>query len=108
MGRLKGTILKPRLIPAQRLSAFTRYVKRSLEERGVPERNQPTNDDLIDVLVARLADWLDWKRVDEFIDTEVRKRGSWAFHEKRPESNRKSEEQEHKHKRKPKHNRAAS
>jgi hypothetical protein len=105
MGRLKGTMLKPRVIPGQRLSVYTRYVKRSLEERGVPERNQPTNDDLIDVLVARLADWLDWKRIDEFIDGEVRKRGSWAFHEERREPNRKSK---HKHKRKPKHNRAAS
>jgi hypothetical protein len=105
MGRLKGTILKARTIPAPRLSVFTRYVKRTLEERGVPERNQPTNDDLIDVLVARLADWLDWKRIDEFIDGEVRKRGSWAFNEKRNDPTPKSK---HKHKRKPKPNRAAS
>jgi hypothetical protein len=103
MGRLKGTILKPRLIPARWLSVYTRYVKRSLEERGVPERNQPTNDDLIDVLVARLADWLDWKRIDEFIDSEVRKRGSWAFRDERRKPARKSEP---KHKRK--HGRAAS
>ena len=103
MGRLKGAIHKPRLIPAQQLSVYTRYVKRLLEERGVPERNQPTNDDLIDVLVARLADWLDWKRIDEFIDGEVRKRGSWAFHEERREPDAKGKD-----KRKPKHNRAAS
>jgi hypothetical protein len=107
MGRPKGTILKPRLIPAPPLSVYTRYVKRLLEERGVPERNLPTNDDLIDMLVARLADWLDWKRIDEFIDSEVRKRGSWAFHEERREPNRESK-LELKHKRKPKHNRSAS
>jgi hypothetical protein len=105
MGRLKGTILKPRLIPAQRLSVYTRYVKRSLEERGVPERNQPANDDLIDVLVARLGDWLDWKRIDEFIDSEVRKRGSWAFREERPEPEHKNKARP---KRKAKHGRAAS
>src|SRR5215475_5417683 len=103
MGRLKGTILKPRTIPAQRLSVYTRYVKRALEERGVPERNQPTNDDLLDVLVARLGEWLDWKRIDEFIDGEARKRGSWAFREEPREPAGKS-----KHKRKPKRSRAAS
>src|SRR4051812_18003831 len=95
MGRPKGTIRKPRLMPVEWLDVFTRYVKRALEERGVPERNQPRNDDLIDVLVERLGDWLDWKRIDEFIATEARKRGSWAFREERspPKSRPK-----HKHK----------
>lgn len=83
MGRPKGSIRKPRLIPAEWLSVYTHYVKRALEARGVPERNQPKNDDLIAELIARLSDWLDWKRVDEFIDSEVMKRGSWAYREKR-------------------------
>ena len=83
MGRLKGMIRKPRLIPAQWLSVYTRYVKRALEERGVPERNQPRNDDLIAILVQRLPDWIDWKRVDEFIDAEVRKRGTYAWRDPR-------------------------
>ena len=77
-------IRKPRLIPAQWLSVYTRYVKRALEERGVPERNQPKNDDLISILVERLHEWLDWKRIDEFIADEARKRGSYAFREKPP------------------------
>ena len=84
MGRPKGAILKPRLIPAEWLSVYTRYVKRALEARGVPERNQPKNDDLIALLAERLSEWLDWKRIDEFIDTEVRKRGTWAYREERP------------------------
>jgi hypothetical protein len=83
MGRPKGSIHKPRLVPAQWLSAYTRYVKRALEARGVPERNQPKNDYLIAELVARLPDWLDWKQIDKFIDAEARKRGTWAFREKR-------------------------
>jgi hypothetical protein len=82
MGRPKGSIRKPRLIPAEWLSVYTHYVKRALEARGVPERNQPKNDDLIAELITRLPEWLDWKRIDEFIDGEVRKRGSWAYHEK--------------------------
>jgi len=82
MGRLKGMIRKPRLIPAQWLSVYTRYVKRALEERGVPERNQPKNDDLISILVERLHEWLVWKRIDEFIADEARKRGTYAYHEK--------------------------
>ncbi len=103
MGRPKGTIRKPRLMPAEWLSVYTRYVKRALEERGVPERNQPRNDDLIDVLVARLSDWLDWKRIDEFIASEARRRGSWAFHEERREADCKP-----KRKPRPKRNRVAS
>jgi hypothetical protein len=83
MGRLKGSIRKPRLIPAEWLSVYTRYVKRALEARGVPERNQPKNDDLIAELASRLSEWLDWKRIDEFIDAEVRKRGTYAFRDKR-------------------------
>ncbi len=83
MGRLKGSIRKPRLIPAQWLSVYTRYVKRALEARGIPERNQPRNDDLIAELGRRMAEWLDWKRIDEYIDGEARKRGTWAFREKR-------------------------
>jgi hypothetical protein len=71
MGRPKGSIHKPRLVPAQWLSAYTRYVKRALEARGVPERNQPKNDDLIAELAARLPDWLDWKQIDKFIDAEA-------------------------------------
>ena len=39
-----------------------------------PERNQPSNDDLIAVLIARLSEWLDWKRVDEYIEAEASKR----------------------------------
>jgi hypothetical protein len=89
MGRPKGSIHKPRVIPAEWLSVYTRYVKRALEARGVPERNQPHNDDLIAELVRRLPDWLDWKRIDEFIDGEVRKRGTWAFRERRPPAKRK-------------------
>lgn len=81
MGSLKGSIRKPRLIPAQWLSVYTRYVKRALEARGVPGRNQPKNDDLIAELLARLPEWLDWKRIDEFVDSEARKRGTWAFRE---------------------------
>jgi hypothetical protein len=81
MGRPKGSIRKPRLIPAEWLSVYTHYVKRGLEMRGVPERNQPKNDDLITELIGRLSDWLDWKRVDEFIESEARKRGTWAWHE---------------------------
>jgi hypothetical protein len=79
MGRPKGSIRKPRLISAEWLSVYTRYVKRALEARGVPERNQPKNDELIAELAARLADWLDWERIDEFINVEARKRGTWAF-----------------------------
>jgi hypothetical protein len=82
MGRPKGSIHKPRVIPAEWLSVYTRYVKRALEARGVPERNQPKNDELIAELAARLSDWLDWKRIDEFIDVQARKRGTWAFREK--------------------------
>ena len=104
MGRPKGAIAKARLIPAEWLSVYTRYVKRALELRGVPERNQPTNDDLIGVLVARLPEWLDWKRVDEFIDVEARRRDSWAFQEERREPERKPA----KSKRKRKSTRAAS
>jgi hypothetical protein len=83
MGRPKGSIRKPRLIPAEWLSVYTHYVKRALEARGVPERNQPKNDDLIVELIANLSEWLDWKRVDEFIDSEARKRGTWAYREER-------------------------
>lgn len=83
MGSLKGSIRKPRLIPAAWLSVYTRYVKRALEARGIPERNQPHNDDLIAELGRRLEEWLDWKRIDEFVDAEARKRGTWAFREKR-------------------------
>jgi hypothetical protein len=82
MGRPKGTIRKPRLIPAESLSMYTRYVKRGLEMRGVPEPNQPKNDELIEMLATHLADWLDWKRIDEFIDSEARKRDSWAFRQR--------------------------
>jgi hypothetical protein len=82
MGRLKGTIRKPRLIPADLLSVYTQYVKRALESRGVPERNQPSNDELISELASRLSEWLDWKRIDAFIDVEVRKRGTYAFRDK--------------------------
>jgi hypothetical protein len=106
MGRPKGTIRKPRLIPAEWLSFYTQYVKRALEMRGVPERNQPKNDDLIEMLVARLSDWLDWKRIDEFIESEAHKRGTWAFHEERrvpePKLEREAEhKRKHKHKHKP-------
>jgi hypothetical protein len=90
MGRPKGAIRKPRLIPAESLSVYTRHVKRGLEMRGVPERNQPKNDELIEMLAAHLADWLDWKRVDAFIDSEARKRDSWAFRLQRPARKRKS------------------
>ncbi len=83
MGRPKGSIRKPRLIPAEALSVYTHYVKRALEARGIPERNQPKNDDLVSELIARLTEWIDWKRVDEFIDSEARKRGSWSWHEAR-------------------------
>jgi hypothetical protein len=89
MGRPKGSIHKPRLVPAEWLSPYTRYVKRALEARGVPERNQPKNDDLIAELVARLPGWLDWKQIDKFIDAEARKRGTWAFREKRSSRKRK-------------------
>jgi hypothetical protein len=89
MGSLKGSIRKARVIPAEWLRVYTRYVKRALEARGVPERNQPRNDDLIAELVARLPEWLDWKRIDEFIDIEARKRGTWAFREERPGRKRK-------------------
>ena len=105
MGRPKGTIRKPRLLPAEWLSVYTRYVKRALEERGVPERNQPKNDDLITVLIARLSEWLDWKRVDEFIDSEARRRDSWAFHEERRAPVR--EPKRKRKPRRPKPNRAA-
>lgn len=88
MGRPKGAILKPRLIPAEWLSVYTRYVKRALEARGVPERNQPSNDDLIAVLAERLAEWLDWKQIDAFVAEEARKRGTWAYREKRPAKKR--------------------
>jgi hypothetical protein len=88
MGRPKGAIRKPRLIPAESLSAYTRYVKRGLEMRGVPEPNQPKNDELIEMLAAHLTDWLDWKRIDEFIESEARKRDSWAFRQ-RPARKRK-------------------
>jgi hypothetical protein len=83
MGSSKGSIRKARVIPAEWLSVYTRYVKRALEARGVPDRNQPKNDYLIAELVAHLSEWLDWKLVDEFIDLEARKRGSWAFREER-------------------------
>jgi hypothetical protein len=100
MGRPKGTIRKARLIPAEGLSVYTHYVKRALEERGVPERNQPKNDDLIAMLIERLLDWLDWKRVDEFIDSEAHKRGSWAFHEeRRAPAPKPAAKHKHKHKR---------
>lgn len=81
MGRPKGSIHKPRLIPAEWLSVYTRYVKRALEARGIPERNQPKNDDLIEHFLAHLSDWLDWKRIDEYIDAEARKRGTWHYRE---------------------------
>lgn len=81
MGRPKGSIRKPRLIPAERLSVYTHYVKRGLELRGVPERNQPKNDDLITELITHLSDWINWQRVDEFIEREAQKRGTWAFHD---------------------------
>jgi hypothetical protein len=80
MGRPKGSIRKPRLIPAEALSVYTHYVKRALEARGIPERNQPKNDDLVSELIARLTEWIDWKRVDEYIDSEARMRGSWCWH----------------------------
>ena len=83
MGRPKGTILKPRLIPAEQLRVYTRYVKRALEARGIPDRNQPRNDELIAALLERLPEWLDWRRIDAFIDAEARKRASWAFRDKR-------------------------
>ena len=89
MGRPKGSIKKARVIPAAWLSAYTRYVKNALEARGVPERNQPNNDELIAELAARLSEWLDWKRVDEFIESEARKRGTWAYREKRSSPKRK-------------------
>ena len=89
MGRPKGSIYKPRLIPAEWLSVYTRYVKRALELRGVPERNQPDNDHLITELVTRLPEWLDWRRIDEYIDAEARKRGTWAFRDARSSQKRK-------------------
>jgi hypothetical protein len=83
MGRPKGTIRKPRLIAAEWLSAYTQYVKQALEAHGVPERNQPKNDDLIAMLAAHLSEWLDWKRIDEFIAEEARRRSTYAFRETR-------------------------
>jgi hypothetical protein len=84
MGRPKGAIRKPRLIAAEWLSVYTRYVKNGLEARGVPERNQPTNDDLIALLAAQLPEWIDWRRVDEFIDSEARRRGTYSFRDEPP------------------------
>jgi hypothetical protein len=71
------------LIPAEALSVYTHYVKRALEARGIPERNQPKNDELVSELIARLTEWIDWKRVDEYIDSEAHKRGSWSWHAER-------------------------
>jgi hypothetical protein len=71
MSKKKGTIHTPRVFRVVPLKKVLKRMQGRLLVKKVPKVRLPTNDALISLLQARLSDWLDWAKVNEWLDSQV-------------------------------------